>query len=140
MSATDPASNRRDGLLFFNGSELLELDFSAVPDQTPLYNAVWQHLGALLKLPRPGCDDCGAPATYAHLDEDAAALACDDYEPGGYHVKLAELVEGDFNWVRQIGQKTWGLIGLMRLIGRLEDEEQIRQLREMRATENGGSG
>lgn len=137
MSATDPARDRRDELLVWNGAEILDLDLSALPDQTALHDATRACLAALLDLPRPGCDRCGKPATFAHLDDQTADLACDKCDPGGYHVKLAELTADGFDWVEHIGGKCWGLIALIRLIGRLEDEEQIRQLREMRGEGDG---
>ena len=133
MSALDQARNRRDEMLVVTAAEIADLDSSVYPEHGPIFEAIRAALAQLLKLPRPGCADCDRPATYVHLDDRAAVLACDDWEPGGYHVKLADLVDGDFDWIRQIGEKGWGLIALVRLIGRLEGEEHVRQLRELRA-------
>jgi hypothetical protein len=130
----DPARSRRPPGLGMNAGELLELDYSAVPSTRPILDATRDNLVGLLKLPRPGCDECGEAATHAHLDEEGqdAALACEKHDPGGYPVSLNELAEPDNDWPSHLGEKTWGPAALMRLIGRLQHEETVRQLREAR--------
>jgi hypothetical protein len=134
----DPARGRRPPGLGMTAGELLELDYSAIPSMRPILDATRDNLVGLLKLPRPGCDECGETATHAHLDEEGldAALACEKHDPGGYPVSLDELADPEsveIDWVSHLGEKNWGPAALMRLIHRLTEEETIRQLREKRS-------
>lgn len=130
----DPARSRRPIGRLLTGEEF----FLTPPTGTsfaPIQQAVREVLAEVLGLPRPGCDECGRPATYAHLDPTGqdAALACDDCDLGGYEVKLVELAKpNELDWVDHLAEKGWGLVALMRLLVRLEDEEEIRQLRLFR--------
>lgn len=119
-----------------SAGELLALDYSAFPSMEPLFEATRENLAGLLKLPRPGCDVCGATATDAHLDEEGggAALACKEHEPPGYPVSLDQLADPENDLVSHLGEKNWGLAALMRLMERLKTEETIRQLREARVS------
>ncbi|MGC1164871.1 MAG: hypothetical protein WA862_02055 [Solirubrobacterales bacterium] len=135
---TDPARSRRPPGLGMSADELLALDFSMIPSMKPIFDATRDNLVALLRLQRPGCDECGAEAVHVHLDEDGldAALACAEHEPSGYPIALDELGDPTGNWVKHIGEKSWGPAALMRLINRLKDEETVRQLRERRGAQS----